>query len=295
MPLSPREALQSTVTELANRTPGSIKSLLPVDLKARIVNGLWPEPETVEPCTVFVSYPKSGRTWLRVLLGKAIAERYGFDDKDALGAHRLAGKFGLDALRWTHDGSAPLDGTCYWEQCRDKSAFQDKKVVFLTRDIRDVLVSSYHASRKRDRVFEGDISSFIRSDTFGVKRILTFHNTWHRNRDVPARFLHFRYEDLHREPMPILREILTLIGSDDIDDSILEKAVKFGAFENMRRLEESRFFKSGVMRPRIDGDPDSRKVRVGRVGGYRDELSAEDLAYIAAVERELGNPFPSGV
>ena len=38
-------------------------------------------------------------------------------------------------------------------------------------------------------------------------------------------------------------------------------------------------------------DPESYKVRKGKVGGYVDYLSQDHIAYIDDCIRELGNPF----
>jgi hypothetical protein len=277
-----RETLLSFLT----RPPPAIKTMIPHGIKTLILNAILPKD------TVILSYPKSGRTWLRVLIGKAIAERYGYRDQDIFKALRMTHQHGLDRIRFKHDDLPPQRATRYWEQDTDKSKYRGCKVIFLTRDIRDVLVSSFHASRKRDQVFQGTISDFIRSDVLGVKRILTFYNIWYKNRHVPEVFLHTSYEALHANPGAVLRRVLDTISARDIDDDIIERAITFASFDNMRRLEQESFFGVGtVMRPKIPGDPESHKVRRGQIGGYCDELSDADLAYIESAVQELGNPF----
>lgn len=60
---------------------------------------------TGQKCDVFlVSYPKVGRTWLRVLLGKSFREQYGIRKREMMGA--TAGRVsapGMPRILATHD------------------------------------------------------------------------------------------------------------------------------------------------------------------------------------------------
>ena len=60
--------------------------------------------------------------------------------------------------------------------------------------------------------------------------------------------------------------------------TIVETSVDFARFDNMRRMEETGFFGAGALRPKDPDDAESFKVRKGRIGGYREELSDADLA-----------------
>src|SRR3990172_11645288 len=79
-----------------------------------------------------------------------------------------------------------------------------KKVIFLVQNVKDILVSFYFQVTKREGNYTGNISDFIRSDLYGIKKILTFYNIWHENRTVPKEFLRFRYEDMHKNPGEVL-------------------------------------------------------------------------------------------
>ena len=57
-----------------------------------------------------VSYPKAGRTWVRVMLGHYLSKRYGFDEMEILGTHALTTAAGLLPTQFTHDHSAIVDG-----------------------------------------------------------------------------------------------------------------------------------------------------------------------------------------
>jgi hypothetical protein len=58
----------------------------------------------------------------------------------------------------------------------------------------------------------------------------------------------------------------------------------------MREREDTDFFASGRLQ-NPSGDPRARKVRAGRVGGYRDYLDDADEAFIDARVSDGGDPF----
>lgn len=283
--------LARTLVKLGMHLPKVLKALVPQPLKSHLLAAYLKPKARKDPDTYFISYHKSGRTWLRVLIGKALSEHYGFPDHQALMFGPITQRYGISVIGATHDGSAALDGRKYWELDRDKSRFGEKKVIFLTRDVRDLIVSSYHALRKRDKVFEGSLGDFIRSDEFGVRRILQFYKIWADNRHVPKEFLLIRYEELHSDAQGQLRKVLDFIGAEHISEACIEAAVEFARFDNMKRMEQTDFFQTDLLRPKDPSDKNSFKVRRGLVGGYKDELSQDDIDYIDAVIAEMGNPF----
>lgn len=240
-----------------------------------------------------VSYPKSGRTWLRVLIGKALCLRYGLDGCQLLDTPRLTAAAGILRTRFSHDG---FDLRFPHEQVprpADPATFRGKRVVLLVRDARDVLVSSYFEVTRRSFVFEDDpvtfdgtLSEFIRSPTFGARRIARFNEAWKRGSGAAEQVLLVRYEQLHAAPRTCLRWILSFIGAGPVDDGLLAAAVRYASIENVRRLERRDAFADPRLRPGDPSDPDSWKVRRGVVGGYVDYLSADDLAYVERTLKE---------
>jgi hypothetical protein len=114
----------------------------------------------------------------------------------------------------------------------DKRAYQDKKVVLLARDVRDVLVW-----------FDGTLAEFVRSSVFGARKVATFYEIWSRNRIVPREFLLIRYEQLHAAPEDALTSVLRFIGAPELERSHLAAAVAYarrcggpGEFQGATRL-----------------------------------------------------------
>jgi hypothetical protein len=138
--------------------------------------------------------------------------------------------------------------------------------------------------------FKGTISEFIRDDSYGLQRIIHYYSIWEKNQSVPERFLLLRYEDLHENPHSELERVL---GFFDIATSteIVDKAVAYAGFENMRKLEVEDTFQSANLRPSNHADKESYKVRKGKIGGYSEYLSAEDIAYMNAMLAKHPCPF----
>ena len=244
------------------------------------------------PTDVYIiSYPKSGRTWLRVLIGKAICLQYGLPDEMMLDTHLLTTAAGLLRTHFVHDYSEILSGLHYRRMPATKREYASKQVIFIVRDIKDTLVSSYFQATKRTNKFKGSIAEFVRSETFGVKKIITFYNIWHANQNVPRDFLLLHYEDMHHSPAEALVNTLCFIGVKQIEDPIVQEAVAFASFNNMKKMEAGGYFNDPKMRPGDAGDEESYKVRKGVVGGYTDYLSADDIRYIDQVIEEMGCPF----
>ena len=85
----------------------------------------------------------------------------------------------------------------------------------------------------------------------------------------------------------------------------IKRVVEISSFENMRRLEAGVEGAKGsergtdlnkeALRPKNADDPDSYKVRRGKVGGYTDYLGAADVEYMNTVLATLDPRYGYGV
>ena len=129
------------------------------------------EPK-LEADTYVLSYPKSGRTWMRALLGKALVDHYHLSSGRLLELEEVTRLAGLPVATFYHDGSAMLDGLSWRDLRSDKSEYRDKRVLLLGRDVRDTLVSAYFHATRRLGIYEGTISSFIRDERYGADKVI---------------------------------------------------------------------------------------------------------------------------
>lgn len=244
--------------------------------------------------TFVVSYPKTGRTWLRVMLGKAMVDAYGHSEQRIPDTYRITAHAPHGPVRFSHGGPLYLfDDRPHHQVEFDAALYRRKRVIHLIRDIRDTLVSFYFQQAKREQRFTGELSAFLRDPCFGAPKLVHYYTMWFRNRGVPAQFLLVRYEELRRRTEEVMVEVLRFLGMAGEVDSLpaaAARAVEYGSFENMRKMEQAQQFDRKMMKPGNPSDAESFKVRRGKVGGYLDYLSPEDLAYMDQVIAELGDP-----
>jgi hypothetical protein len=234
-----------------------------------------------------VSFPKSGRTWLRVMMAVAEAEARGARSQDVVSewlaseAPQLSGS----AVLFTHALSVPAH-----EPMEASALFLryigDRRRLFFVRDPRDVVVSHYFQVSRRARrpagYEPGAIGDFLRDPDCGLERILRFlQGCDDALRDGSGPALLLAYEDLHRDPAGGLRVALEFFGAPANEEAV-RAAVEFGRFDNMRQLERDGASVPGNRRlaARDPSDPESFRTRKGEVGGYRAYLSDEDVAYV---------------
>lgn len=241
--------------------------------------------------TFVLSYPKVGRTWLRALVGKALVDRYGLPQERVLDTEALVAALGFPSLGFDHDGSGMMGKRTWRDLSPDKSAYRGNRVLLLGRDVRDTLVSAYFHATRRIGEFGGPIADFVRDDRFGADKVLTFYRHWHEAQSVPREFLFLRYEALHADPAPALKRVLDFLGARDVPDAMMHEAIRFARFDNLRQAEAEGRYRSPALRAASGSDPESFKVRKGKVGGFRDYLSDDDIAWIDARESAIGCEF----
>jgi len=208
----------------------------------------------------FISFPKSGRTWLRYALVRlGVAQRI---------------KFSHDGFAYNDRTKPPLD---FNFACRMERYQGEGKFVYLHRDPRDVIVSHYFQVTERfDNIFryKGTISEFIRDPYFGVQNLVQFQAQWNRLCDLGIAF-RITYEDCHRDFTAVLGSVLDhfelTVSSKDI-----QRVTEESSFDRLKAIELSNLFPEPWLRLK-NGAP---KVRQGRIGGYRNILSAEDCAFV---------------
>jgi hypothetical protein len=253
----------------------------PLLRRAKAVRKAWRERRELAPAKVaIVSFPKSGRTWLRMLIGRALCARYGLPEAQVLETFALTRAAGLPPTVFSHDGTSNTEGRPLSRLDRTKAAYRGKKVLLLCRDPRDTLISCYFEATKRKRVYDGTLSEFLRDPRYGIEKIVAFYETWSDARGVPEALLVVSYEELHADPGKVLRETLAFLGAGDVPETVLRDAVEYGRFDNMRRIEQAGGLGEGSrLRAADAADASSYKTRQGKVGGWAETLSPEDAAF----------------
>ena len=236
---------------------------------------------------VIVSFGKSGRTWLRVLLSRFFQLRFGLRPSAFIGFDNLHRRHeGIPRIFFTHDNYL-RDFTGNLDNKRD---FYGRKVVLLVRQPEDVAVSQFHQWKFRMRPHKMDLNrypsqgtqvdvfNFVMDEDAGLPKVIDFMNGWAKELPRLQQLLIVRYEDLRRDTAGELRRVLEFMDQQPTDAD-LKDCVAFASVENMRKLEEKRTFwlAGSRMRPGDKSNPDSFKVRRAKVGGYRDYFDEHQL------------------
>lgn len=250
---------------------------------------------------ILMSWGKSGRTWLRVMLSRFYQIKHALPENSFLQFDNLhAIHREIPRVFFTH-GNYLRNYTGRWHDKRD---FYGKKIVMLARDPRDVAVSQYFQWRYRMVAWKkylndypphgADISlfDFVMDQDAGLPCIIDFFNIWAKELSKTQDFVVLRYEDMRSRPEEALGSLLRFMGTPGTEEQI-KQAVAFAAYDNMKNLETKKTFRLSGRRL-VPGDrenPDSYKVRRAKVGGYRDYFDESQIAEIDAILRASLSPF----
>lgn len=224
-----------------------------------------------------ISYPKSGRTWLRTLMGRALAKTYEvemteYDPSLLYRTHSLP----IPLIRFAHDLVAypAPNGRLIHQRYRH---YRRQKVILLVRDPRDVLVS-YFFHRTRRLQESHTLDEFLTHPDWGLRRQIAFLNGWMAHQHVPRAFLLTSYRALHAQTAVELRRIFDFLAVGQVTDAAIETAVAYASFARMKARSQKAT--ADILRPTHPDDPQSAKVREGKVGGYQKYLTSSQIIWL---------------
>jgi hypothetical protein len=224
---------------------------------------------------LIVSYPKSDRTWLRVMLSEYFVARY---DLPAGSLIEFANFHYMDSqipkIYFTHDIRNTLLTPA--EVVRDRSVYHNKRLVFVVRDPRDVVVSMYFQRTRRDENFDGSMSDYVFGSVGGFETLLCFYKSWMETLPNISESLLLKYEEMKSSPELALSSVLTFMGFDP-DPASVHVAVQASTFDQMKKKEANNEYGRTWLEAGNPDDKESFKVRKGKVGGYRDYLSESEI------------------
>lgn len=233
-------------------------------LKKAIKHWILQEPQ---PFGTVVSFPKSGRTWLRVML-----------DKLAVG------------MVYTHAGSE-YTVSCHFNDLpvpRPRSG--PGQQLLLLRDPRDTVVSGYFqkSKRKKQDLYSGDLSEFIRDPRYGIEKILRFNLAWLTGFASMDFSTHrsVSYEAIRSDPIGAMTTIYTYLKGQPPNPLSIQSVVEEASFSRMQAQERSGELGAqygSILTPADASDPESMKVRKGKIGGYKDYLNQADIDFCNSI------------
>lgn len=216
--------------------------------------------ETLENDVFIVGYPKSGNTWVQNLVASIV---YGLDASKA-----------PDSL--IQDLVPDIHYKHYYRRYQTPMFFKShhlpkseyKRVIYLLRDGRDVMVS-YFNFLKTLKNQEIDFFKIVHGENL-------FPCKWHEHLEAwlsnpyNAKIIFISYENLYGDPINELKKLCEFIELE-IDSVSLEKIIQNTSFETMRNKES----KWGMYHSQWPKD--TFFTRRGKIGSYKDEMPSEVL------------------
>jgi hypothetical protein len=157
-----------------------------------------------------------------------------------------------------------------------------RKVIYIVRDPRDVVVSQFHFFRKRRRIaddysIEQFVSRFVAGATSDYGSWSDNVASWLATRQNSPSFLLLRYEDMLARTGEELTRVASFLGVRATPD-LLARAVERCSADQMRKLEGTDATAMVVK----DMRQDIPFVRAAKSGGWRTELPEPAIAHLEA-------------
>lgn len=220
--------------------------------------------------TFLVSYPKSGSTWLRFLIGNYLTE-----NKCDFTNHHILLPDIHEGLEYTGQAIRP-------RLIKSHFSFtpEYKKIIYLARDGRDVAVSYYYHLQKYRKIhknrnfseFLGLFNSGELGDGYGSwgQHVASWLDSEIANSD---RFLLVKYEDLIKDPRVQFSKILSFTGRKVIPEQV-ESAIEASSLVSMKKLEERQ---QDIGKHLRFSDKTISFVREGKPESWKSMFSEKDL------------------
>lgn len=185
----------------------------------------------------FISFPKSGRTWVKSFLVNYyschfdIPLFYDFAPIWRSGVYNNIPRIMFSHAR--HRGDSEEDIVSFIRTLRCK------KIIFLVRDPKRIVFTYYFRLVKRMEDQEASSMSlpeFIRHPSLGITEIVRFMNTWYSYHKEFREFQLLRYEDCLVDPRSQFQEMLEYLSAP-IDAASVECALG-RSVDTTRKIEE---------------------------------------------------------
>lgn len=230
--------------------------------------------------TFIVSYPRSGNTWTRFLIANLLHpnEAVTFANIETLVPDAEA------------QSSRMLKRTPRPRYIKSHEYFDHRyrKVIYIVRDPRDVVLSYYNFARKYRHIedgypLEGYVEDFVAGRLSSADWGTWAENvgTWISARGKDPGFLLLRYEDMQRNTSQELARIADFFGIE-ADAASRERVIQRSSAQQMRELEKKQAEEWVSTKNQRADIP---FVGSASSGGWKEELPA---ASVAQIESEWG-------
>jgi len=222
---------------------------------------------------ILASYPRSGSTWVRLILYHLLDSTEGID--------RQLNFNTLDEIMVELGGRNLLEPWDFQVLPRIIKTHHSFRTLFhraagtvgIVRDPRDVMVSYFHFHRDYSGRYQGSFSDFLRNPVWGLKNWFEYYISWHVHWDLVL-----RYQSLRSDAAAEITRLLDFLGLE-FKPEIVQQAVASSSFSRIHQLETDQD------RPL---DDNSRIARKGTVRQWVDYFKENDLAYYQELWQDFG-------
>jgi len=237
------------------------------------------------------SYPRSGNTWTRFLVGNFLNSN---QPVTFLNVERL-----VPDMYKTADWVLRRCPRPRVLKSHESFDARYRRVIYIVRDPRDVAISNYHWEMKLRSIPEDcPIEEFVplwMSGNFW-RRIGSWAdhvNSWLATRQGHEGFIMIRYEDLQASPQRELTRVAQFMGMSP-DTQRVARAIELSSAANMRKMEETQGKKWVAT---FHTRSDKPFVRKASSGGWRAVLQEKTVLYMEArwapIMKKLDYPLSS--
>ncbi|CAN1784380.1 Cytosolic sulfotransferase 16 [Linum perenne] len=253
------------------------------------------KPKREDEVVILASNPKTGTTWLKAL-SHCILFRDEEDDLLIKMNPHLCVPY-LDAR------SSPVDPGKFMQDKEQGRLFNthlsysylpdsiknDCKLVYITRDPKDTLVSHWHFFNK---IFEHnqDPLKLERAAKIFCSGQIPFGpywdhvlEYWEATQRSPEKVMFIKYEDLCHDPKPHVRKLASFLGKPF--DEEVEKVIWRSSFDRLKDLDVNKNDSKSQVKVLAPLLKNSHFFRRGKVGDWRNHLTMEMVERIDNVTR----------
>lgn len=234
---------------------------------------------------VFLSFPKSGRTWVRWILAKYIQclkpkATFSLEFMPCAEWNKYRTGVNFPGIFFTHNY---LD---YWQDNDlvttpvQTEELSGKPIIFLHRNPLDVHVSYYHQKTSREKKFEGSLEDFAVDPQYGYHQQTAFMNSMLDLLEGRGDVLYLSYEALLGDPFREIHRMLSWLGHVPnnralhlaVDASSLAQMQREEINANRRAARLETGFVNRIANSAWQGTVNELKARKGQAGSYREEM-----------------------
>jgi len=228
---------------------------------------------------IVASYAKSGRTWPRFFVSEYLTIKYKLNLKSKnnwntpiLTPSPLCSSRG-GLLSFPYKSYPKKKGRfIFSHEDYISKHFFGNQVVFITRNIYDIIISTYFYNRFRVNNNLKNINlNYYALNIFDFDKFIKLTNMFSLLLKKSAKYKIYSYEEMKKNPKKCFRDIIKF-GGFKIDEAVFEEALKRTSFKNMQKNEMNDL---GIRKKA------NLHVRKGKVYGFRDYLSESTVNTIS--------------